>query len=384
MKFIESNYKALLMFFFVIMVSCNEQDNQQQQTIQQNPGDENVVKLTDAQLKNAPIETMTLSNQSISQILRLNGKIDVPPQNIQSVSAALGGYLKSTNLIAGMPVSKGEVIAIIENPEFIKLQQDYLTAKSKYQFAELDFNRQKTLNESKASSDKVMQLAKAEMDNQQIQMNAIAQSLRLVNINPAQVSAERITKSAPLYSSITGYVSKINVNIGKYVTASDVLFELVNPDRVYLNLSVFEKDLQKLTIGQRLSAFNNTEPEKRYEGTIQLISRNIDEQGMATVQCALVGNDKRLVPGSYMNAEIAVATSFEDAVPAESVVNFEGKNYLFVEESKQVYRLVPVEIGLEENGYVQVMNAAELAGKNIVIKNAYTLLMKLKNTEGEE
>ncbi len=384
MKYKKSIYKALLMFFFTIMVSCQTNEPKDQQTITQDAVDESLVKLTDAQLKNAAIQTMSISNQSISQILRINGKIDVPPQNMQSVSAALGGYLKNTDLIAGKPVSKGQVIAIIENPEFIKLQQDYLTAKSKYQFAELDFNRQKTLNESKASSDKVMQLAKAEMDNQQIQMNAIAQSLRLVNINPAQVTADRISKSAPLYSSISGYVSKINVNIGKYVAASDVLFELVNPDRVYLNLSVFEKDLQKLTIGQRLSAYSNSEPDKRYDGTIQLISRSIDEQGMAMVQCALNGSDKRLVPGTYMNAEIAVSTSFEDAVPEESVVNFEGKNYLFVKESKLAYRLVPVEIGLEENGYVQVKNAAELIGKNIVIKNAYTLLMKLKNTEGEE
>lgn len=384
MKYIESIYKALLMFFFIIMVSCQTNEPKDQQTITQDAVDESLVKLTDAQLKNAAIQTMSISNQSISQILRINGKIDVPPQNMQSVSAALGGYLKSTDLIAGKPVSKGQVIAIIENPEFIKLQQDYLTAKSKYQFAELDFNRQKTLNESKASSDKVMQLAKAEMDNQQIQMNAIAQSLRLVNINPAQVTADRISKSAPLYSSISGYVSKINVNIGKYVAASDVLFELVNPDRVYLNLSVFEKDLQKLTIGQRLSAYSNSEPDKRYDGTIQLISRSIDEQGMAMVQCALNGSDKRLVPGTYMNAEIAASTSFGDAVPEESVVNFEGKNYLFVQESKLAYRLVPVEIGLEDNGYVQVKNAAELIGKNIVIKNAYTLLMKLKNTEGEE
>jgi len=384
MKYIKSIYKALLMFFFIIMVSCQTNEPKDQQIITQDAVDESLVKLTDAQLKNAAIQTMSISNQSVSQILRINGKIDVPPQNMQSVSAALGGYLKSTELIAGKPVSKGQVIAIIENPEFIKLQQDYLTAKSKYQFAELDFNRQKTLNESKASSDKVMQLAKAEMDNQQIQMNAIAQSLRLVNINPAQVTADRISKSAPLYSSISGYVSKINVNIGKYVAASDVLFELVNPDRVYLNLSVFEKDLQKLTIGQRLSAYSNSEPDKRYDGTIQLISRSIDEQGMAMVQCALNGSDKRLVPGTYINAEIAVSTSFEDAVPEESVVNFEGKNYLFVQESKLAYRLVPVEIGLEENGYVQVKNAVELIGKNIVIKNAYTLLMKLKNTEGEE
>ncbi|WP_278353404.1 efflux RND transporter periplasmic adaptor subunit [Chryseobacterium gleum] len=345
--------------------------------------DENVVMLTDAQLKNAPIVTTVLSLQKISSVLKLNGMIDVPPQNLVSVSIPLGGYLKSSSLLPGKPVSKGQVIAVIENPQFIQLQQDYLMAKSKNHFAQLDYNRQKTLNQSQATSDKVMQQAQSEMNSQKILMNSLAQQLRLININPESLNSGSIQKSVPVYSSINGFVSKVNVNIGKYVNPSDVLFELINPDDIHLNLKVYEKDLANLKKGQRFAAYTNTEPDKKYYGEILLISKDVTPGGWAEVHCHFEKYDQSLVPGMYMNAEIETSTSFSNAVPEESIVNFEGKDFVFVEEKKQTYRLTPVTLGETENGFVQIINADDFKNKKIVIKNAYTLLMKLKNTADE-
>ncbi|WP_045497976.1 efflux RND transporter periplasmic adaptor subunit [Chryseobacterium sp. StRB126] len=347
------------------------------------PKDENVVMLTDAQLKNAPVATTVLSLQKISSILKLNGMIDVPPQNLVSVSIPLGGYLKSSSLLPGKPVSKGQVIAVIENPQFIQLQQDYLMAKSKMHFAQLDYNRQKTLNQSQATSDKVMQQAQSEMNSQKILMNSLAQQLRLININPESLNSGSIKKSVPVYSSINGFVSKVNVNIGKYVNPSDVLFELINPDDIHLNLKVYEKDLANLKKGQKFAAYTNTDPDKKYYGEILLISKDVSPGGWAEVHCHFEKYDQSLVPGMYMNAEIETSTSFSNAVPEESIVNFEGEDFVFVEEKKQTYRLTPVTLGETENGFVQILNAENFKNKKIVIKNAYTLLMKLKNTADE-
>ncbi|WP_419487497.1 efflux RND transporter periplasmic adaptor subunit [Chryseobacterium bernardetii] len=345
--------------------------------------DENVVTLTEAQLKNAPIATTTLSLQKISSLLKLNGMIDVPPQNLVSVSIPLGGYLKSSSLLPGKPVSKGQVIAVIENPQFIQLQQDYLMARSKMHFAELDYNRQKTLNQSQATSDKVMQQAQSEMNSQKILMNSLAQQLRLININPASLNSGNIKKNVPVYSSINGFVSKVNVNIGKYVNPSDVLFELINPDDIHLNLKVYEKDLGNLKMGQRFTAYTNAAPDKKYYGEIILISKDVNPGGMAEVHCHFEKYDQSLVPGMYMNAEIETSTSFSNAVPEESIVNFEGKDFVFVEEKARTYRLTPVTLGETENGFIQILNTGDFKNKKIVTKNAYTLLMKLKNTADE-
>ncbi len=375
-------------YFLVLMVLLSAVQCQQKQettaTKTANPKDENTVTFTDAQLRNAPIETTELSMQHISTVLKLNGKIDVPPQNLVSVSTPLGGYLKSTRLLPGMKVAKGQVIAVIENPQFVQLQQDYLMAKSKYHFAQLDYNRQNKLNQSQASSDKVMQQAQSEMNSQQILMNSIAQQLKLVNINPAKISAGNIQRSVPVYSTINGFVSKVNVNIGKYVTPSDILFELINPSDIHLNLKVYEKDLEMLKTGQRIVAYTNVDPSKKYAGEILLTSKDVDGSGIADVHCHFEKYDPALIPGMYMNAEVETENSFANAIPEESVVDFEGKNFVFVETGKQTWKMVPVTLGVSENGYVEILNFADFKGKKIVSKNAYTLLMKLKNTSEDD
>jgi len=112
----------------VVMASCGTK----KATEEAKPDNSNVniITLTDAQYKNAALVVGKIGQQSMSTILRVNGKIDVPPQNTVSISVPLGGYLKTTKLLPGQHVSKGEVIAVMEDQQYIQLQQDYLTAKA--------------------------------------------------------------------------------------------------------------------------------------------------------------------------------------------------------------------------------------------------------------
>ncbi|MGE8427948.1 MAG: efflux RND transporter periplasmic adaptor subunit [Sphingobacterium sp.] len=366
----------------IVCISCHR-NTENAASNSPGPKDENLVSLTDAQLRNVHLETVTLADEPITNILKINGKIDVPPQNFVSVSIPLGGYLKSTKLLPGMKVSKGDVIAVVENPQFVQLQQDYLAAQSKLHFAQLDFRRQKELNQNQASSDKVMQQAQAEMNSQQIIMNAIAKQLELIHIQPSTVSAGNIRKSAPVYSTIDGYVSKVNVNIGKYVNPSDILFELINPTDIHLNLKVYEKDLEQLRPGQPLLAYSNANPTKKYNGKIHLIGKDVDPTGMTDVHCHLDKYDQNLIPGVYMNAEIQTTATLGHALPEESILDFEGKNYVFISEGNSNYRLTEIAVEEPQKGLVKVLNYRDFEGKKIVSKNAYTLLMQLKNTSEE-
>lgn len=374
---------ALALGSAMLFTQCKKEQAAEEQTA---PVEENTttVHLTDAQMKNTTIETGTLSERKIATTLKLNGKIDVPPQNLISVTNPLGGYLKYTKLLPGMHIKKGELIATMEDPQYIQLQQNYLIAKDKYEFAKLDYNRQKDLNASQASSDKVMQIAQAEMNNQRITMNALSQQLSLININPSSLTHTNISRTVNIYSPINGFVSNVFVNVGKYVTPSDVMFELINPTDIHLNLKVYEKDLDKLEVGQRVVSYTNGAPDKKYEGEIVLISMDVNTDGVSEVHCHFEEFDKKLVPGMYMNADIDTHAAVSQALPEESVVYFETKNYVFIETAKQTYEMIEVKVGAKEDGYIQINNANELANKKIVTKGAYTLLMKLKNTEEEE
>lgn len=369
----------LLSSIVLLLNACKSTATTEQKAIA--ASNENLVTLTDAQFKNAHIATASLQEKNIATVLKLNGKIDVPPQNMVSVSVPLGGYLRSTKLLPGMHVNKGEVIAEMDDQQYIQLQQDYLLAKSKLHFAQLEYSRQKELNQSQASSDKVTQQAQAEVNIQTITMNALAEKLRLINKNPERINANNISKSANVYSTITGYVSKVNVNIGKYVTPSDVLFELINPTDIHLNIKVFENDVAKIAIGQKVIAYDNTHPDKKYNCEIILISKDVSTDGTSEVHCHFETYDKTILPGMYMNAEVQVSANASNTLPEESIVTFEGKEYVFVETKKQTYEITAVNSSAKENGFVTITNAETLKGKTIVTNGAYTLLMKMKNRE---
>ena len=344
----------------------------------------NVITLTDAQMNNAHIDTGSVEQKQISSILKVNGRIDVPPQNMVSVSVPLGGYLKSTKLLPGLHVNKNEVIAVVEDNQYIQLQQDYLTAKAQQSLNESEYNRQKDLNASKASSDKVFQQAQSVYETQKILIKSLEEKLRLVRINPNNLSVNNISKSINVYSPIDGFVTKVNVNIGKYVTPGDVLFELVNPSDIHLNLKVFEKDLDKIFIGQPLVSYTNNNPEKKYPGDIILISKDVSPDGIIEVHCHFDNYDKNLFPGMYMNAEIELKNNIHNVLPDEAFVRFEGKEYFFENTGKNKFEMNEVEIGRSENGFTEIISEKDLSGKTIVTKGAYTLLMSLKNTEEEE
>ena len=372
----------LIINIALLLTSCGN-DNKQSDAENEQPTQENTLTLTDEQYKNAAIETAKIFTSNISSVLRLNGKIDVPPQSLVSVSVPLGGYLKSTKLLPGMHIRKGDPLAVMEDIQYIQLQQDYLTAKAQLSLTESEYNRQKELNQSKATSDKVFEQARTNYQTQLVLLKSLEEKLKLIGLNPQRISAGTISKSINIYSPISGFVSAVNVNIGKYVTPSDILFELVNPNDIHLNLTVFEKDINKLAVGQKLLAYSNSHPQTKYPLEVILISKNISGQNAAEVHCQFEQYDNGLLPGMFMNAEIEVSTHNANVLPEEAIVRFENKHYVFVEKGKQTFEMKDVQIGNAENDLVEIINAEQFDNENIVVKNAYTLLMALKN-ESEE
>lgn len=370
---------------FILLLSLSFTACKNEKAVEQteSPVMENTITLTNAQMKNAHIETGKIEQKQLSSILKVNGRIDVPPQNMVSVSVPLGGYLKSTKLLPGLHVNKYQVIAVVEDNQYIQLQQDYLTAKAQLGFHEAEYNRQKELNASKASSDKVFEQAKATYETQKILIRSLEEKLKLIGLNPKSLNENNISKSIQVYSPIDGFVSKVNANIGKYAVPGDVLFELVNPADIHLNLRIFEKDLDKIFIGQKVASYTNNNPGKKYSGDIILISKDVAPDGTTEVHCHFDNYDKSLFPGMYMNAEIELKNNLQNVLPEEATVSFEGRKYLFENTGENKFEMIEIETGESENGFTETISKADLTGKEIVTRGAYTLLMSLKNKEEE-
>lgn len=344
---------------------------------------ETSVSLTLEQAKNAALVVGKIVERNISSRLKVNGKIDVPPQNMISMSVPMGGYLKYTKLLPGMPVTRGEVIAVMEDQQYIQLQQDYLMAKAHLTMSKQEFERQKELNQSKASSDKIFQQAEADFISTKINVKALSEKLKLIGFDPDKLNEETISRSVNIYSPIDGYVSEVLVNIGKYTQPSEVLFELINLTDIHLALTIFEKDLNKISIGQKVMAYTNNQPDKKHECEIILIGKHLSADRNTEVHCHFEKYDERLVPGMYMNAEIELSNLKVQALPEEAIVRFESKQYVFLQEKENNFTMTEVKTGGSENGYIEILSGENILGKNIVLNGAFTLLMKMKNTEEE-
>ncbi len=380
--------RGFIIAAFIFLMACNNKKATVQKTETETKAQvsENTVELTPEQLTHAGIVTGKLELKTISSILKVNGQVDVPPENMVTISVPMGGYLQNTRLLPGTSVRKGQAIAVIQDQQYIQMQQDYLTATTKVAYLEKEYERQRDLNQSKATSDKQFQQTESEYRTQQVLARSLNEKLRLIGINPDRLDVNSISSSINVYSPINGYVSKVNVSMGKYVSPTDILFEIINPADIHLELNIFEKDINKLRVGQKILAYSNNNPDKKYNCKIVLINKDVSQDRSSEVHCHFDQYDKDLVPGMFMNAEIELNNVQAYVLPEEAILNYENKTYVFTVKDKNQFELTPIQTGITQNGMIEIMTE-RLPGfekKTFVTKGAYALLMKLKNTTEQE
>lgn len=349
---------------------------------------EDIVELRDDQLKLANIETGVIELRSLSGTLKVSGIVSVSPQNIATVCMPLGGFVKSISLMPGNSVGKGQTLAILENQEFVDIQQNYLEAQNKLEFAEAEFRRHSALYKDDVYSQKNLQQVTAEYKNLKAQVKALEQKLALIGIDPNKLNEDNISRSVAITSPISGFVKSINTNIGKFVAPTDVLFEIVNSDKLLLELTLFEKDADKVTTGQKIRFFINNETEQ-HEAVIYQTGRTISADRTYKVYASVNGICKNVIPGMYVNAMIEASGIRAASLPSDAIVSFDDKDYIFVFDRKKVesgkpfteYKMIEVQIGVSDNGFTEIVlpKGFDISKAKVVIKGAYNLLSAKKN-----
>ncbi|MEO5995391.1 MAG: efflux RND transporter periplasmic adaptor subunit [Chitinophagaceae bacterium] len=376
--------KILFIILLFTVCSCTSKKEVTQETLPKS-GNEMNVTLTDAQIKNAGIVTGKPQMRYMHSLLKVNGLVDVPPRNMLTISFPSGGYLKSTDLLPGMKIRKGQVLAVMQDQSVIQVQEDFLMAQARYTLLEKEYERQKLLNTTKSTSDKIFEQATSEFQSVKISLSSLKQKLLLIGINPASLLESNISRTVDIIAPIDGYVATVRVNIGKYVNPTDVLFELVNTNDLHLALTIFEKDLNSIIPGQLVRCYLTGDTSTIYPAKVMLVSKTLDSNRSATVHCHFTGAVPKLLPGMFMNAEIELTNSSVISVPEEAVVRSGEKDYVFVEFQNKIFQMVPVNTSLPENGFVAISSAnLDLLDHVLIIKNSYAALMKIKNTGDEE
>lgn len=376
----------------ILLFSCNnDKTPENKEDSEQNAvANLTTVSLNKEQIKTIGLQYGPIEKKDLSTTVKVNGILNVPNQNKATITSLFPGTIRSLNIQPGNMVRKGQVLAVIVNPELVQLQQQYLSVNTKLNLAGLEYERQKTLVEGNAGARKYLQQAETELKNLQAEKAGLEKQLSTLGISPAKISMGNIISSLPVTSPIDGTVSKVNAQIGTFVDASAAIAEVVNNSQLHLDLFIYEKDLPKVKDGQTIHFTLTNNPGKEYDATIYSIGTSFEDESKAIVAHAMVKGDKAgLIDGMNVTAVISIGTALSDAIPDEAIVSNLGKDYIFIytgEKGDEIfYKRIEVIKGPTDLGYSEVKSLEKFPeDARVVVKGAYFLLAKMINTDEEE
>lgn len=343
MKFIKKI--IFIPIFSALVISCGKKEegikeNQEvktetknQQTAEQEPS---VATITEEQMKAVGITLGTIETKELTSTIKANGLLNVPNNSKATVTSLYGGVIKTLNIQVGNYVRKGQVIATISNPEYIQLQEQYLTVNSKITFAEQEYRRQKELFDNDAGAKKNLQSSDAELKSLRAQKASLQRQLQLMGISPANVSYGNLRSGLVIKSPINGTISNIMAQIGSYIDISAPLAEIVDNSSLHLDLQVFEKDLPKMKVGQIVHFKLTNNPEIEYKAKVFSIGASFENESKTiSVHCTVIGNKTGLIDGMNITGTVSLDKSATTAVPDEAIVEADGKFFIFALTDKK-------------------------------------------------
>ena len=371
--------------------------------------EEGIAEVTAEQMKAVGIEIGVIEQKNLTSVVKASGQLTVPPQNKAVVNALVGGVIRRINVIEGQQVGKGQVVAVIENPEFIRLQQDYLTSRDNLVYLQQEYERQRTLKEADAGIGKVYQQASANLAAERSKLSTLEKQLQQIHISPSSVRRGNLITQVPVLAPISGTVGKITLSIGTYTDASSPIMEIVNNSTIYCDLQVFERDIAKVSVGQIVNFILTNQKDKLVSGTVTGINKSFETENKSVVVHAVVNNvaHLNLIAGQYVSALIETGKQLVSAVPKDAIVKANDKSYVFVFEGtenepvkrdsedkeagknevqvKHRFKMVEVVTGVEELGFVEIRLVVELQpNTKIVTKGAFYIYSSMQNIETDD
>lgn len=405
-----------LVFISLFAISCGKKEDaektvEQPKTEQKEENHEEapqtIAELTEEQMKSVGVSLATIEMKELTSTIKANGLLRVPNNRKATVTSLYGGVIKTINVQIGDFVRKGQVLATISNPEYIQLQEQYLTVNSRITYAEQEYRRQKELFDNDAGAKKNLQSADAELKSLRTQRSSVQRQLQMMGISPGKVTNGNLRSGLVITSPISGTVSNINAQIGSYVDVSSPVLDIIDNNSIHLDLQVFEKNLPKMKIGQIVHFKLTNNPETEYDAKIYSIGSSFENESKTiSVHANVTGNKEGLIDGMNITGIVSLDKSVTPAIPNEAIVEADGKYYVFVQTNKKAeaheeekgqkketkehsktmnFEKIEVVKGSTDMGYTAItpVNTIDPDTK-IVVKGAFFVNAKLSNSGEHE
>ena len=367
------------------------------------------IPLTAKQVNTVDLKMGEAVEREMDATIDAKGSLVLRAQAMGDVASLMGGIVKSISVKEGQYVHRGQVVATVENTDVVSLQREYYSAAKECELARIDMERQKLLAHNGAGIKRSLQQAQKDYHVAHANMLGIGRQLAQMGISIAAVAKGKFTTAFPLRAPISGIVSEMTASLGSYADMQTPLMKIRNTQAVECDLNVFEKDLAKIKVGNRVTMSLTNQPGVKLSGTVYGMNQYFNDNSKsvavhvkldaASVKSYLhssSGNNHggKLFAGMYVSGKIATGSQQCLALPSQAIVSTDGKQYVFAlngTPSKGNYSFSRHEVttGASDGKYTEVKLCDHLlkgkdgaAGKKIVTENAY-YLASLTGEHGE-
>lgn len=364
----------------------SESENQEEEIDFQN------IPLSEKQVKAVDLKMGEAQEREMDAMLHVNGSLVLRAQDMGNVSSLMGGIVKNVYVKEGQMVSRGQVVATIENTDVVTLQREYYTAYKESEMARLELDRQKTLASAGAGIKKTLQMSEKNYKVAQANLLGTGRQLQQMGISTKQVAKGKFTTVFPLRAPISGTVSDMQASLGSYADMQTPLMKIRNNHAVECDLNVFEKDIAKVKVGDQVLVSLTNQPGVNLSGRVYGMNQYLNK-GTKSVAVHVKLDAKRgakLFEGMYVSGQIATGRQLCLTLPDKAIVSADGKQYVFAlnqQHSKggtYSFSRHEVTTGVSNNGYTEVALCKHLKkGQKIVTDNAF-YLASLTGDHGEE
>ncbi|MGR9046879.1 MAG: efflux RND transporter periplasmic adaptor subunit [Gammaproteobacteria bacterium] len=302
------------------------------------------IQITEEQFENLGITTGRLQAIKEVPVLYAPGRVIVPPNNDYIVSAAQAGLVSKLEVAIGDRVQRGQVLAVINSPELLALQRQYLKAISEQQLAGAVYRRDKKLLAEGVISDSRWDQTRNRYGIANSVVNESEQLLQIAGMSEAAIqqlaSRRRLSSQLEVYSPITGVVLEKMAGVGTRISGQTPLYRVADIERLWLEINIPQERIGEIKTGDQVRVVHSS-----IKATISLLGQGVDPQNQTVLARAIIEDSHNLVrPGQSVNTQIIKAIEgLAFKVPNEAIAQREGQPYIFV-RNDQGFLIRPVRV----------------------------------------
>ncbi|MBI3591617.1 MAG: efflux RND transporter periplasmic adaptor subunit [Candidatus Melainabacteria bacterium] len=255
------------------------------------------IVVDDAAIKTLGIKTETVVEKDIDEVVKTTGQIEGIPKNQFDINSSVQGVVKSVIVDLGDVVSTGQSLLVIKSTEIAKLQAEVDQFKAELELARINFEREKSLFDQGISPKKDFDASRAILASAEAKLNAAESNLKIL----ADLTATSEPGEFTVKTQKTGTIIERNITIGQVVNSNQILFRGIDLSTVWANADIYERDLAKVKLGQKVNVALDGSPGRIFEGNLTYIGSVINKDARTLpVKAILENKDGLLKPGAFI------------------------------------------------------------------------------------